>query len=111
MKVLIVEDDALVALDLADVLVDLGHEVVGPCVSVEAALLTYQTTPIDFGLLDFNLGANTSAAVADTLSDGGTPFAFVTGYRRDALPDRFRGATVLAKPVRPSDLANILHSA
>ena len=110
MKVLIVEDDALVALDLADVLVGLGHEVVGPCMSAEAALANYRSATVDYGLLDFNLGAGTSAVVADALADGGTPYAFVTGYRAEALPARFRSVPMLAKPLSSTDLRALLQS-
>lgn len=108
MKVLILEDDALVALDLADVVLDLGHEVVGPCMTVDAALEKYRSTPVDFGLLDFNLGVETSAAVADAFSGGDTPYAFITGYRLETLPPRFRSVPVLAKPVSLSSLAALL---
>jgi DNA-binding NarL/FixJ family response regulator len=109
MKVLVVEDDALVALDLADVIRALGHEVVGPFPSAETAMSASRSDRVDYGLLDFNLGATTSAAVADTLLDRGTPFAFVTGYRPDVLPERFRRVTVLAKPVLTGQLAALLH--
>jgi DNA-binding NarL/FixJ family response regulator len=104
MRVLVVEDDALVALDLADMLRDQGYEVVGPVASVAAALGHCRGGPVDLGLLDFNLGGETSAVLADELTSRGIKFVFVSGYRRESLPARFRETPVLSKPVSPTVL-------
>src|SRR6056297_2845360 len=98
MRVLIVEDEALVALDLADMVRDLGHSVVGPFATVQASLPDCRDGSPDFAILDFNLGRGTSAELAELLAETGVPFAFLTGYRRDALPERFRDRLVLSKP-------------
>jgi two-component SAPR family response regulator len=108
MKVLVVEDDALVGLDLAEILCDLGHEVIGPFASVAAALVHCEVGRIDLGLLDFNLGGETSASVADTLTSRGLPFAFVTGYRCESLPERFRETPVVSKPVSSPALVRVI---
>jgi two-component SAPR family response regulator len=104
MRILVVEDEALVALDLADMLCDLGHEVVGPAASCGDALSLCRGGLVDLGLLDFNLGGETSAALADELTSRGIKFAFVTGYRRESLPARFRETPFVSKPVSPTSL-------
>jgi CheY-like chemotaxis protein len=111
MKVLVVEDEALVALDLADMIADLGHDVVGPFMSVEAALPLCRGDLVDFALVDFNLGRGTSERVADALDGAGVPFAFLTGYRPDALPQRFREVPILSKPLHLPGLVGMIEAA
>ncbi len=108
MKILVVEDDALVALDLADLLNDLGHDVVGPFGALATACPACRNEAMDFALLDFNLGGETSAPLADRLAERLIPFVFLTGYRPGSLPARFREAAVLSKPVHPAVLARVL---
>jgi CheY-like chemotaxis protein len=108
LNILIVEDEVLLAYDLADLLEDLGHRIVGPGMSAAAALGLIADHTVDFAVLDFNLREETSAPVADALAERGIPFFFLTGYRRDALPERFSDRVVLAKPVRTSELSSAL---
>lgn len=108
MRIMLVEDDALVALDLADLLRELGHDVAGPYSTVRSALAGCRSGAVDFAILDFNLGQETSAPIADELTARGLPFTFVTGYRRASLPDAYRDAPLLSKPVSTRALAEAI---
>jgi PAS domain S-box-containing protein len=100
LRVLVVEDDVLVATSLRSMLDQLGCEVLGPVASPDEACQIVRTKDPDAAILDVNLSPGTSAAVARTLLLRGRPFTFVTGYSSiKALPDDLRGHRVLAKPV------------
>lgn len=110
-RVLIVEDEYYLASDARELLTGLGAEVLGPVATVEAAREAINTElAIDSVLLDINLRGQMAFDVADTLTARGIPFAFVTGYDRTALPERFTGATSIGKPVRPEQLAALVGS-
>ena len=78
-RVLVVEDEALLAMDLADTLDTAGFEVVGPVGDVDDALALIETDSIDFAILDINLGPRTSEAIAQRLKTSGTPFIALSG--------------------------------
>lgn len=111
MNVLIVEDDALVALDLAEMVGELGHRVIGPFGRLARATSALLETEVHFGLLDYNLRGETSETLADLMTERRVPFAFLTGNRMDALPARFRAALHLDKPLRPMALEQVLTAA
>jgi DNA-binding LytR/AlgR family response regulator len=98
-RVMIVEDEWLVAEDHAATLRQAGHEIVGPCPNVEAALNCARQHPIDAALLDMQLGGEKSFRVADLLKELNVPFMFASGYELLELPERMRGYRVLSKPV------------
>jgi CheY-like chemotaxis protein len=95
--VLIVEDQPLIALDTESMLVDIGASSVASFSIAEHALVWLQSGAPGVAVLDVNLGAPASFAVADELSLRGIPFAFTTGYGDDPEPlrARFRGAEAL----------------
>ena len=98
-RVLVVEDEALVALVLADQLSDMGLSVVGPCSNVTEAKTAVAESDFEVAILDVNLGGELVYPVADLLVSRGTPFVFVTGYGRESIDRRFAGVSVLEKPV------------
>ena len=99
-RVLVVEDDLLVAQSIASHLAALGCEIVGPASTSEAACALVKSKRVDAAILDINLSAGTSAPVARALAGRRTPFVFVTGYSSlKTLPDDLRGQRVLCKPV------------
>jgi two-component SAPR family response regulator len=104
---MIVEDEALVALMLADQLAELGLSVVGPCSSVSEARLVADKGDFEAAILDVNLGGELVYPVADLLSSRGIPFVFITGYGRESIDRRFAGASVLEKPVELESLQEI----
>jgi two-component SAPR family response regulator len=110
-RVLLVEDEGLVAIMMEDLLADLGCEVVGSCDSVRSALQWLEMTPQppDGAVLDVNLGGEPVYPVAEVLVSRSIPFAFATGY--GSLPDaRFEGVPVLAKPVNADRLEDVIRT-
>ena len=103
-RVLVVEDEPLVAMDVEASLAEAGCTVVGPAASVARALALVASEPLDAAVLDANLAGSPVDAVAEELAARGVPFAFVTGYGREALPARHAAAPMLTKPVPPAVL-------
>jgi DNA-binding response OmpR family regulator len=110
-KVLVVEDDALIAMLIADVLTERGATVDGPIGDPKAALRAADESSCDLALLDVHLGRGSSAEVATRLRARGVPVAFVTGYGRGGVPESFAAAPVLAKPFRDADLVRVVETA
>ena len=109
LRVLLVEDSLITALDVARVLEEKGFEVSGPTGRVSSALNMIENRQIDVGVLDINLGKEDSFPIADRLREKGTPFLFLTGYdARAILPERFQGTVCLAKPFADDALVEAL---
>jgi DNA-binding response OmpR family regulator len=107
-RVLIVEDEFFIALDIGQQLADAGFEVVGPAPSVAKALKLAAEPGCDVAILDVNLGSETSEPVAQKLRESDKPFVVLSGYS-DSQP-WFGGAPVLSKPLRMQDLVAALHA-
>jgi two-component sensor histidine kinase/CheY-like chemotaxis protein len=97
-RFLIVEDEPLVALDIADTLVSAGAEVIGSFGSAKEALAAIESRQMDAALLDGNLHGQPVDEIAVALTRRNVPFVFVTGYGREALPKAFRNVGILSKP-------------
>ncbi|PWT88069.1 MAG: hypothetical protein C5B56_09420 [Proteobacteria bacterium] len=110
-RILIVEDETMIAMMVEDFLEELGWEVVGLAGSVEGALAHARDGEIDAALLDVNLNGRDTFAVADILSQRHIPFVFATGYGTDGIADRFRGVPTLTKPFQRDELDRALHRA
>ena len=111
-RVLVVEDEMMIAMLVEDMLAELGCSVVGPAHALDAALNLAKTeSGLDAALLDVNLGGQPVFAVADALRAKGVPAIFSTGYGDAGLRDVDRGSPVLQKPFRAGDLARALHAA
>jgi CheY-like chemotaxis protein len=109
LRVLVLEDEMMVAMMLEDMLGDLGCRPVGPAASVVEALDLARTLPLDAALLDVNLSyGETGYPVADALAARGVPFAFVTGYGAEAIHPDHRSRPTLQKPFLPAALATML---
>ena len=108
-RVLVVEDESLVAMMLADMLEEIGCTVVGPVASCAGALrLLEGGEALDLALLDVNLGSETAYGVADALSRRDVPYIFVSGYGASGLDQGYAAAPVLAKPFQPATLARTI---
>lgn len=109
MQVLVVEDEALVALMLEDTLADLGCVVAGSANSVAQALSRIEGGPaIDAAILDVHLGGETVFPVADALASRKVPFVFSTGFGPADLDTRYPNSRLLAKPYPAEALAAAL---
>jgi CheY-like chemotaxis protein len=107
-RVLVVEDEMLVAWLLEDMLADFGCGVVGPAARVSQALAMIDAEAFDAAVLDINLNGETSYPVADALTARGVPFVFSTGYNKDSLPKAYRSFPMLQKPFRQAELGDTL---
>ncbi len=108
-KVLIVEDDALIAMELEERLGELGYAVVGPAATVEAAEKAVAETLPDAALLDANLNGVSSVELAGKLHALGVRVAFCTGYDTiKNLPPSLQNAPILTKPLSDAVLTSAL---
>ena len=97
-RILVVDDEPLIAMLLGDWLVELGCEVVGPAHSVDAALSWLNGSKVHGAFLDVSLGTNDSYLVAEALRQLSVPVIFATGHGADSIDARFRDAGTLTKP-------------
>ena len=108
-RILILEDDPLIALDLADQLTRADFTVVGPATSTKGARTLLTTVGCDAAVLDVNLGSETSEAFAHDLVVLGVPFLSVSGYSREQLPAIFHARPMFSKPAHMPTLIRALH--
>jgi 5-methyltetrahydropteroyltriglutamate--homocysteine methyltransferase len=104
MRVLVVEDEFLLAMDLQQMLEGLKVEVCGPVGRPGEALALAQAEPLDGAFLDINLSNGDSFGIAEVLRARGIPFAFLTGYQQLRLPGGLGGSPRLIKPVQETEL-------
>lgn len=111
LRILIVEDDPFLALELEQLVADHGAEVVGPVPTVRAAMAALEEVWPDAAVLDVNLRGERSAPVAAALRAAGTPFMLATGYGRDQLHEpELRDAPLVSKPIDPRRFTRALLS-
>lgn len=105
-RVLVVEDEPVVAMHIEDMLLELGCSVIGPCPRLSAGLAAAQAEQIDVAVLDVNLNGEESYPVAQLLRERSIPFAFATGFgeRKTIFPE----APTLTKPYGIDQLQAVL---
>ncbi len=109
LRVMVLEDEAIIAMLLEDMLADMGCEVMGPVADVPSALSLIADKTPQMALLDVNLShGESSYKVAEALAHRGVPFAFVTGYSAGGLQAPFRDRPTLQKPFHLAALADVL---
>jgi two-component sensor histidine kinase/DNA-binding response OmpR family regulator len=108
-RILLVEDEALIALQLKSDLEAEGHTIVGPIANLSEGLRAAAESEFDIALIDINLGADNSAPIAEVLDHRKVPFAFTTGYNDLIfLPPLLREYPHLAKPYNPADVKDLV---
>lgn len=107
-RVLVVEDEFVVALDLETMLQDEGCTVLGPATTVEQALVQIACNEFDLAILDANLNGRSVERVAEALRSKGVPFLFATGYGPDSLPAGWKTQSMLSKPFSNAQLIQAL---
>ncbi|GLQ21158.1 response regulator [Algimonas porphyrae] len=106
-RVIIVEDDALIALDIEDILLGAGLDVIGCFHTVSAAMDQIDRDVPDLALLDYNLGSETSIPIAERLKELNVPFLFISGQtQRVVLSDMKTTHKVIGKPFQPKRLVS-----
>ena len=109
LRILIVEDEPLIAMMLEDFLDALDRELAGSADSVETALELIEQGGIDAAILDVNLrGGEQSWPIADRLAELGIPFVIATGGAGDTIAEAHRGRPVLSKPFTMSSVEGML---
>ena len=104
-RVLIVEDEMMVAMLIEDMIVKMGSDVVGPAYRLSEGLHLAQHESIDIAVLDVNLNGARSFPIAAILIDRGIPFVFATGYGSTGVDVEFPGIPVVTKPFTAVKLA------
>jgi CheY-like chemotaxis protein len=107
-RVLLVEDEVIVAMYVEDVLSELGYQVVGIASHLDQALALARDSTFDIAVLDINLAGEMSFPVADVLRERRIPFLFVSGYTSGGLTEEYRSEPRLRKPFRTPDLAKAI---
>ena len=105
-RILIVEDEIIVAMFMEDVLAEFGYEVAGVVSHLDEAMA--RTPDYDLAVLDVHLNGRDVFDFADKLTVEEIPFIFATGYGMRGIPERHRGRPVLQKPFQPTDLKRAL---
>jgi DNA-binding response OmpR family regulator len=109
LRVLVVEDNLLIAETLCDLLADCGCSVIGPAPDLPGSMALIDSDRPDAVLLDINLGGTLSFPLAGVLEGRGVPFAFLTGYDEGVLfPAEFRGVRRISKPFDAKEVGEVL---
>jgi CheY-like chemotaxis protein len=103
-RILVIEDEFFIALDISSILEQAGLVVIGPAANVADALEAIGSEEIDGALLDAHLAGEPVGRVADALKARAIPFAFVSGYGREQLPAAYQDAQLVKKPFTGRDL-------
>lgn len=107
-RVLLVEDEAMIAMLVEDMLEDLGHDLATVATRLEEALAAAMTETIDVAILDLNLGGVLTYPVADVLRERGIPFIFATGYGSGGLKEAYSDWPTLQKPFNQEALGRAI---
>ena len=109
-RVLIVEDETMIAMLLEDVVAEGGYTVVGPLGRLAGALAAAASGEIDAALLDANLHGESVFPIARVLAERRIPFVFLTGYEVRNFPEEFRNERMLQKPFRSAQVLQVLQA-
>jgi DNA-binding NtrC family response regulator len=109
-RVLLVEDNTLIALDLEEILKEYGCRVVGPSMTVREALEVLDREEVDIAVVDYLLEDGEAAPLARALDVKGIPFAICTGAGGAELCTRYPNTPILGKPYNPDDVSMVVNS-
>jgi len=107
-RVLIVEDEAVIAGLIETILGEAGYSIAGPVATLERALATIERERLDAALLDIRINGHDAYAVADVLMKRRIPFIFVSGFTRKQMPAGYRHCAYIAKPFAPDAMLALL---
>jgi len=106
-RVLVVEDEMLVVMNIEDMLADLGCESVTAAATVDQAMALIEAQVFDAAMLDMNLNGTKSFPIADKLAALGVPFVFSTGYSAQDMRTGYQDRVLLKKPIRYQELVEV----
>jgi DNA-binding response OmpR family regulator len=107
-RVLVCDDNLLMADVVAEFLLECGVEPMGPVGRLESAMRMARERALDGAILDINLNGRPCFPVCAILSARRIPFIFLTGYPAAAIPIEYRGAPLVAKPFEPNEMKEVL---
>jgi len=107
-RVLIVEDEAVIAGLIETILGEAGYSIVGPVATLERALATIERERFDAALLDIRINGHDAYAVADVFMKRRIPFILVSGFTRKQMPAAYRHCAYIAKPFTPDAILALL---
>ena len=110
-SVLLVEDEVMIRMMVADMLEELGYVVAAEAGDIDEAVRLVQATEFDIAILDVNVNGKVSSPVAEAVRLRGKPFVFATGYGAQGLPEKFRDRPTLQKPFQMETLARAIEDA
>jgi CheY-like chemotaxis protein len=110
-SVLLVEDEVMIRMMVADMLEELGYRIAGEAGDIDEAVRLVQATEFDIAILDVNVNGKVITPVAEALKLRGRPFVFASGYGAQGLPEKFRDCPALQKPFQIDALARAIEAA
>ena len=110
-RILIVEDEPMIALNIEDILVDAGFQIAGVAVKLDQALALIEADAVDAAIVDANLAGVSASPAAVALAARGLPFIMMSGYSKEQMQGEFPQAFFLSKPCRSDLLIATLNSA
>lgn len=108
--VLLVEDEVMIRMMVAEMLEELGYTIVAEAGEIGEALRLAQSTAYDFAILDVNVNGKVISPVADLINARNRPFIFATGYGSSGLPEEYRDRPALQKPFQIETLGQVIDS-
>ena len=109
-SILLVEDEVMIRMMVADMLEELGYTIVGEAGDIDEGVRLVQVTDFDIAILDVNVNGRVISPVAEAVQMRGLPFVFATGYGSQGVPEKFRDRPTLQKPFQIETLANTIES-
>ena len=109
--VLLVEDEVMIRMMVADMLGELGYGIAAEAGDIDEAVRLIQATEFDIAILDVNVNGKIITPAAEAVTLRGRPFVFATGYGADGLPEKFRDNPVLQKPFQMESLKRAIEAA
>ncbi len=107
-RILVVDDEPLILMDVTDILTEAGCEIAGPAENVEKAMSVINNTEFDAAILDVNLQGERVNDITLELTRRNIPFAFLSGYGRDGLPEGFGQALLISKPFNSAQVLDVV---
>ena len=109
-SVLLVEDEVMIRMMVADMLEELGYTIVAEAGDIDEGIRLVQSTDFDIAILDVNVNGKVITPVAEAVQMRGKPFVFATGYGAQGLPEKFRARPTLQKPFQIETLARTIET-
>jgi CheY-like chemotaxis protein len=110
-SVLLVEDETMIRMLVADMLSDLGYDVAAEAGDIDQAIKLARSAQFDLAILDVNVNGKLISPVAEAVASRNLPFVFATGYGAEGVPEAYRDHPALQKPFRLETLQQAIEAA